>query len=61
MVTHDIGEAVYLADRVLAFSDRPAKITLDLIIDLPRPRRPEMRYSIEFGQMAQQLRKALGN
>ena len=37
MVTHDIGEAVYLADRVLAFSDRPAKITLDL---KPRLRRP---------------------
>jgi NitT/TauT family transport system ATP-binding protein len=61
MVTHDIGEAVYLADRVLAFSDRPAKIALDLKIDLPRPRQPEMRYTTEFGQMAQQLRNALGD
>lgn len=60
MVTHDIGEAVYLADRVLAFSDRPAKIVLDLKIDLPRPRMPEMRYSQEFGQLAWQLRSALG-
>ncbi len=59
MVTHDISEAVYLADRVLAFSDRPARITLDLAINLPRPRLPEMRYTPGFGMMAQQLRAAL--
>ncbi len=58
MVTHDISEAVYLADRVLAFSDRPAKITLDLKVELARPRRPEMRYTPAFGEMALQLRNA---
>lgn len=61
MVTHDISEAVYLADRVLAFSDRPAKITLDLKVELARPRRPEMRYTPAFGEMALQLRNALGD
>jgi NitT/TauT family transport system ATP-binding protein len=60
MVTHDISEALYLADRVLAFSDRPARITLDLEVDLPRPRKPEMRYTPVFGQMAQRLREAIG-
>jgi NitT/TauT family transport system ATP-binding protein len=60
MVTHDISEALYLADRVLAFSERPARITLDLEVDLPRPRRPEMRYTPVFGQMAQRLREAIG-
>ena len=60
MVTHDIGEALFLADRVLAFSDRPAQITLDLTVDLPRPRRLEMRYTSEFGSMALLLRHALG-
>ena len=60
MVTHDISEALYLADRVLAFSERPARITLDLEVDLPRPRRPEMRYTPAFGQMAQRLREAIG-
>ncbi|MBN2044997.1 MAG: ABC transporter ATP-binding protein [Anaerolineales bacterium] len=59
MVTHDIGEAVYLSDRVLAFSDRPAKISLDLKVDLPRPRELEMRYTPVFGEMALQLRNAL--
>jgi len=61
MVTHDISEALYLSDRVLAFSDRPAKITLDLKVELARPRRLEMRYTPEFGEMAQQLRNALGD
>ena len=59
MVTHDIGEAIFLADRVLAFSDRPARITLDLPVDLPRPRLLAMRYTPEFGEMAAQLRKAI--
>ena len=37
-VTHDIEEAVQLADRVLVMSKRPATIQEDVIIDLPRPR-----------------------
>ncbi len=61
MVTHDIGEALFLADRVLAFSERPARITLNLEVDLPRPRKHEMRYTPTFGAMAQLLRKAIGS
>jgi NitT/TauT family transport system ATP-binding protein len=61
MVTHDIAEAVYLADRVLAFSDRPARLKLDLPIELPRPRHQDMRYTAEFAAHARKLRTALGN
>jgi NitT/TauT family transport system ATP-binding protein len=60
LVTHDIGEALYLADRVLVLSARPAQLKLDLAVDLPRPRRPEMRYTAKFGELAGQLRAAIG-
>jgi NitT/TauT family transport system ATP-binding protein len=59
MVTHDIGEALYLADRVLVLGARPARLTLDLAVRLPRPRRARVRYSPAFGRLAARLRKAI--
>jgi NitT/TauT family transport system ATP-binding protein len=38
MVTHDVEEALLLANRVIVFSDRPARIRADLAVDLPFPR-----------------------
>ncbi len=38
MVTHNVQEAVYMADRVLVLSGRPAKIVDDVVISLQRPR-----------------------
>jgi NitT/TauT family transport system ATP-binding protein len=40
-VTHDLREALSLADRVLFLSPRPARVVLDLPVTLPRPRDPE--------------------
>lgn len=60
MVTHSIGEALFLADRVLVLSQRPGRVKLDLAVDLPRPRREEMRYTPRFGQLAKQLKEAIG-
>ncbi|MCX4098214.1 ABC transporter ATP-binding protein [Nocardia sp. alder85J] len=37
-VTHDVGEAVYLADRVILLSPRPGRIAREFVIDEPRPR-----------------------
>jgi NitT/TauT family transport system ATP-binding protein len=47
-VTHDVNEAVLLADRVLVFSPSPAHVALDLAIDVPRPRNAAWRRSTEF-------------
>ncbi len=59
MVTHSISEAIYLSDQVLVLSPRPGKIELELSINLPRPRKSEMRYLPEFSSLAQQLRDSL--
>jgi len=59
MVTHNIDEAILLADRVLILSARPGRIIADIPITLPRPRRIEDSYRAEFGQLAAQIRRAL--
>ncbi|MCB0209965.1 MAG: ABC transporter ATP-binding protein [Anaerolineae bacterium] len=59
MVTHNIHEAVLLADRVLVLSPRPAVIAADFHIDLPRPRPPDIEYTEHFGALAYQIRQAI--
>ncbi|MCJ7694838.1 MAG: ABC transporter ATP-binding protein [Anaerolineaceae bacterium] len=59
MVTHSITEAVYLSDRVLVLTSRPARISLDLPIDLERPRNEEMRYTPHYSSLLQRLRQQL--
>ncbi|HJR57629.1 MAG TPA: nitrate/sulfonate/bicarbonate ABC transporter ATP-binding protein [Rhizomicrobium sp.] len=38
LVTHNIEEAVLMCDRVLLFSSNPAKVSAEIVIDLPQPR-----------------------
>jgi NitT/TauT family transport system ATP-binding protein len=47
-VTHSISEAVFLSDRVIVLTQRPARIQETITIDLPRPRGLKVRQSPEF-------------
>jgi NitT/TauT family transport system ATP-binding protein len=58
-VTHDIGEAVFLADRVLVFSDRPSRLAARIDVPLNRPRTNETRASREFREIDNEVRSAL--
>jgi len=59
MVTHSINESLFLADRVLVLTQRPGRVKLDLEVDLPRPRREDIRYTPHFGKLARKLRQAI--
>jgi len=54
-VTHQIDEAVLLSDRVIVFSPRPAKIVAEVKINLPRPRNPELKNSVDFDYLAKKI------
>jgi NitT/TauT family transport system ATP-binding protein len=59
MVTHSINESLFLADRVLVLTQRPGKIKMDMAVDLPRPRKDDIRYTSHFGKLARKLRQAI--
>lgn len=59
MVTHSINESLFLADRVLVLTQRPGKVKMDLEVDLPRPRKDDIRYTPHFGKLARKLKAAI--
>lgn len=60
LVTHDLREAVFLADTVYVMSKRPGRILVRREIDLPRPRDLEVTYTDAFSTHVYALREAIG-
>jgi NitT/TauT family transport system ATP-binding protein len=60
LVTHDLREAVFLADTVHVMSKRPGRILASRKIDLPRPRDLEVTYTDAFSTIVHDLRERIG-
>lgn len=59
-ITHDIDEAVLLADRVYILSGKPGQISAEIKIDIPRPREIDFTYTEAFLHYKKEIREALG-
>lgn len=57
LITHDIDEALYLADRIFVMSARPGKLVRTIDLDLPRPRN---RHGQRIGELRQEIMQLLG-
>ncbi len=60
LVTHDLRESVFLADKVYVMSKSPGRFVVERLIDLPRPRDLELTYTPEFTNIVHELRGHIG-
>jgi ABC-type nitrate/sulfonate/bicarbonate transport system ATPase subunit len=60
LVTHDVEEALYLADRIVVLSPRPAHLEAQFAVDLARPRSFETRFSGAFLELKRQVWETVG-
>jgi NitT/TauT family transport system ATP-binding protein len=59
LVTHDLREAVYLADKVIVMSKKPARVIYERKIDFPRPRTVEGSFEPAFVETVHELRNKI--
>ncbi|AYJ52146.1 ABC transporter ATP-binding protein [Rhodococcus sp. P1Y] len=59
MITHDIREAVYLSDRVIVLSDKPARVRRQITVPLARPRDPMVVTTPAFAAVEAELMDVL--
>ena len=58
-ITHDIGEAIFVADRVVVMGRRPGRVKLEVHVDTPKPRTPAFLATPEFIDLQARLLQAL--
>jgi NitT/TauT family transport system ATP-binding protein len=58
-VTHNISEAIFLADRVVVMTPRPGRLARIFSIDLPRPRTVEMTFEPGFIEQIQEIKRVV--
>ena len=57
LVTHDLREATFLADRIFVMSSRPGRVVAERRVELPRPRDLEVTFKPEFQNIVHELRE----
>jgi NitT/TauT family transport system ATP-binding protein len=58
-VTHNISEAIFLADRVVVMTPRPGRLARIFEIELPRPRTVEMMFEPDFIELIQEIKRTV--
>lgn len=59
LVTHSIAEAVFLADRIVVFTERPGRVRAQFEVPLPRQRTWDVQRSAEFAELVGAVRESL--
>jgi len=59
-VTHNIGEAVFLSDRIFVMTPRPGRLEGIVKVDLPRPRKTEVMREARYSELVFEIRRMLG-
>ncbi len=58
-ITHDIEEAIFLSDRIYVMTARPGRVKAEIVVPLPRPRKPEMMDTPEFTALIRQIKRLI--
>jgi NitT/TauT family transport system ATP-binding protein len=59
-VTHNILEAIFLADEVMVMTPRPGRLARIVQVPFERPRKPELTLTPEFNALVAEVRDILG-
>jgi NitT/TauT family transport system ATP-binding protein len=60
LITHNIQEAILLADRVVVMNSQPGRVVQQIPVPLPRPRALAMQFDDTFGRLVERIRMAIG-